>query len=776
VAASTADNVVPTASTPNTSWAARLYLLTCVPLLVALMVVVAGGWAQFAWYTTAGIVLVILLSAVWFTYLFRRYTARRLAELGRLCELIGSGTYSARSQLSGLGELSELAQRFNRMGEELAASYRTLDDRVAQRTRELSLINARMEESNVALQGEIAERARVVQALKESQAHMRAIFETALDAMVTVDGDGRIVEFNPAAERIFGYTASAVLGTQLADTLFSPPESEIQRRRINRYMPAGEGSFLGKRLEVSAKCADGRHVPVEMAMALTYLAAGPLLTVYLRDISERKQAEAQIKSLARFPDESPNPIVRVSDRGAILYANSAAAPVLQHWGVRIGQPLAGRWRHLVSECLQTKQPQDVELECGKQTFSLVAAPIPEANYVNFYGRDITENKRAQRAVLDSEALYHSLVDTLPMCVMRKDLGGHFTFANKLFLQTVDAPLSELVGRTDEDFYPPELAAKYRADDRRVIESSQLFHDVEVNQHPDGTRVFVEVLKTPVYDASGAVVGTQCMFWDVSARKLAEEAVQRTTAELERSNAELQQFAYAASHDLQEPLRKIRAFGDRLESKFGALLTDEGRDYLTRMVSASRRMQLLIDDLLALSRVMTKAEPFTAVDLNQVIQGVLSDLELPIREADASIQVGPLPVIDADPTQMRQLFQNLIGNALKFCPAGTPPRIEISANDSDSVSVEIRVQDHGIGFDEQYAERIFGAFQRLHTREEYPGTGMGLAICRKIVERHRGQITAQGQPGDGATFRITLPRRQQAAKPATESGAPGTARS
>jgi PAS domain S-box-containing protein len=249
-----------------------------------------------------------------------------------------------------------------------------------------------------------------------------------------------------------------------------------------------------------------------------------------------------------------------------------------------------------------------------------------------------------------------------------------------------------------------------------------------------------------------------------AQLLEDESRQRQ--ELARSNAELQDFAYIASHDLQEPLRKIQAFGNRLQAQFSATLGDRGQDYLERMHNAAERMQALINDLLSLSQVTTKAQPFAIVNLEQITREVLSDLELAIERTGGRVEVGALPTIEADPLQIRQLIQNLISNALKFHRAGVPPLIKISSQlfDVEQGVVEklvvthcqITIEDNGIGFDEKYLDRIFNVFQRLHNRSEYEGTGMGLAICRKVAERHGGTITAISNPGQGATFVVTLP--------------------
>ncbi len=263
-------------------------------------------------------------------------------------------------------------------------------------------------------------------------------------------------------------------------------------------------------------------------------------------------------------------------------------------------------------------------------------------------------------------------------------------------------------------------------------------------------------------------------------RLEERVLERTrelnelNVELERSNRELQDFAFVASHDLQEPLRKIQAFGDRLRTIQGPNFTDQGRDYLDRMHSAAGRMHTLINDLLTFSRVTTKAQPFAPTDLNRIAEDVVSDLEARIEDSGGAVEVGELPTIEADELQMRQLLQNLIANALKFRKQDLPPRVTISAeklasgpsDNGDSAIgdiVKIYVKDNGIGFDEKYLDRIFTPFQRLHGRNEYEGTGIGLAVCRKIVERHGGSLTAESKSGEGSTFIVTLPSTQSKEK-------------
>jgi len=251
-----------------------------------------------------------------------------------------------------------------------------------------------------------------------------------------------------------------------------------------------------------------------------------------------------------------------------------------------------------------------------------------------------------------------------------------------------------------------------------------------------------------------------------------QALLQYSEELQRSNRELEEFAFVASHDLQEPLRKIRAFGDRLQQKYSAQLGETGSDYVKRMQSASERMSALIDDLLSFSRVTTKQRPFVSVDLNEVMHRVMDDFDYSIEETGAQLHIDPLPIIDADAPQIAQVFMNLIANSLKFHLRNARPIITVTCeiNVASPVGDDSRAwcclhfSDQGIGFEAQYAERIFSLFQRLHGRDEYSGTGIGLALCRKIIERHGGAITAHSELGEGAIFTIYLPMTQTVMEP------------
>jgi PAS domain S-box-containing protein len=346
-----------------------------------------------------------------------------------------------------------------------------------------------------------------------------------------------------------------------------------------------------------------------------------------------------------------------------------------------------------------------------------------------------------------------------------DPEGRITFVNPTAARLMGRDVEKMVGLKEA-----ELFAAMPLDPAAPSAEISSGKPVEVLlTRADKSTFTADFMRSQILE-NDRVVGGVVLLKDVTERREAAEALEHKADELARSNAELEQFAFVASHDLQEPLRKIRAFGDRLNMKCAAVLPADGADYLARMQNAAARMQTLIADLLTFSRVISRTEPFVEVDLGQVTREVLSDLEVRVEKVGATVTVGELPKIQADPMQMRQLLQNLIGNALKFQSPGVKPQVQIAARQiqlSDEYSsgaeamCELTVKDNGIGFDEKYLEKIFAVFQRLHNRQEYEGTGIGLAVCRRIVDRHGGSITARSKPGTGATFVVQLPVKSPA---------------
>lgn len=376
-------------------------------------------------------------------------------------------------------------------------------------------------------------------------------------------------------------------------------------------------------------------------------------------------------------------------------------------------------------------------------------------------------------------LLRMVIDNLPDNIYAKDKTGRFILNNPAHAHDLGvASPADMKGKNDFDFFPPELAQQFFDDEQKIIQTGKPVINQEQFKKRgrfSNEKRWSMTSKVIWCDENGETLGTVGITRDIHEFKMAQEALRtseeklrESTAQLERSNRELQDFAYVASHDLQEPLRKIVVFGERLKEKAADRLEAETLDYLQRMQKAASRMQNLINDLLTFSRVTTKAQPFASVDLANIATDVVEDLEGRIEMTKGRVELGTLPTFDAEPLQMRQLLQNLIGNALKFRRPEIPPVVKIEARivsgvlpqaapDSPAQDLcELTVSDNGIGFEEKYLDRIFNVFQRLHTRNEYEGTGMGLAIARKIVVYHGGAITAKSKPDQGATFIVTLP--------------------
>ena len=351
-----------------------------------------------------------------------------------------------------------------------------------------------------------------------------------------------------------------------------------------------------------------------------------------------------------------------------------------------------------------------------------------------------------------------ILETMADALFVLDADGRIRVVNGAVTTLLGFHESELLGRSIDTLEPVDEDATISRTLAEITRRGPIRDQERIFRDRGGRHIDVSVSISPVSEEDverGAVVIAR----DIRERKRAEAELRSAMQHLEQSNRELEDFAHIASHDLQEPLRKIQAFGELLDSKHAAALPPQARDYIERMRAAAKRMQVLINDLLAFSRVATKGQPFVPVNLETVAREVAHDLELRTHEAGGHIDIGELPVIDADPLQMRQLLQNLAGNALKFQRDGVPPVVTISSA-VDGGKCRIRVTDNGIGFDEKYAERIFTMFERLHGRGKYEGTGIGLAICRRIAERHGGTIIARSTPGQGATFVVTLPVKQR----------------
>lgn len=367
-----------------------------------------------------------------------------------------------------------------------------------------------------------------------------------------------------------------------------------------------------------------------------------------------------------------------------------------------------------------------------------------------------------------EFIYRSFLDAVTVGMWVSDKDGHIQFFNQCWLNFTGRELiQELAHKwTGEEVHPDDWSACKKIYTTKFNSAEAFEHEYRLLRYDGEYRWFHEDVR-PYFTEGGDHRGFVATCIDITERK---QAILLANKELQVKNKELEQFAYVASHDLQEPLRKIQSFGELLKSRFSETLPEQAADYIERMHRSASRMRLLIDDLLTYSRISTRIKPYTKIDLNQELKHVISDLEIMIKENNAEIIAEELPEIYADPSQIRQLLMNLISNGIKYHRIDVSPvvnityRIDIRVNPAvDSIKevemVNLIISDNGIGLDEQYAHKIFEPFQRLHGRNEYEGSGIGLAICKKIIERHKGLFSVSSKQTTGAEFTATLPRYQ-----------------
>jgi len=364
-------------------------------------------------------------------------------------------------------------------------------------------------------------------------------------------------------------------------------------------------------------------------------------------------------------------------------------------------------------------------------------------------RDITARRQAEETRLRLAAIVESSDDA----IISKSLEGVITSWNAAAEQLFGYRAEEMLGQPILRLLPAERHAEEDMILARLRRGERIEHFETVRRTKAGRLVDVSVTISPLRDEGGRIVGASKIARDITERKRAEAERARLLTALQRSNAELQQFALVASHDLQEPLRMVTTYVQLLAERWQGRLAAEDEEFIGYAVEGAQRMKGLIDALLDFARVAAREKPFAPVDCTAVVQRALHTLQAVVRERQARIEVEPLPTVLGDEAQVGQVFQNLLSNALKFCP--TPPQIHLSAR-RDGAQWVFAVHDNGIGIAPHHAEQIFVLFRRLHTRQEYPGTGMGLAICKKIVERHGGRIWVESAPGQGSTFYFTLP--------------------
>ncbi|HET7365955.1 MAG TPA: PAS domain S-box protein [Burkholderiales bacterium] len=633
---------------------------------------------------------------------------------------------------------------------------------------------------------DVTERKNVEAALRDSEERYRRTFELAGSGLAHVDLDGRFMRVNRRLCEMFGYSAAELVGMLVKDLSHPGDRDAVDERR--RKLIAGELDTL--RLEKRYLRKDGMTVWMNVAIALERDAAGqPLYAIsVLDDITARKHAEEALREseerYRRTFELAGSGIAHIGLDRKFIRVNRRLCEILGYPGHElIG--MTGR---------QISHPEDLDV-INAQRKRLYAGEIDhvhvEKRYLrkdgstvwvafsmvlerNAEGRpayeiaifdDITERKNAERALRESEERFRSLTQLSSDWYWEQDETFALRFMSRRMAEKTGLDAAAFIGRKRWDQPALNLTDEDWARHRVQLERHEPFRDFEMERAnaTGGTR-WVSVTGEPVYDESGKFRGYRGVGSDVTERKRAEAELRRAhdelakkAEELQRSNAELEQFAYVASHDLQEPLRMVSSYTQLLAKRYKAELPADAQEFMHFTVDGAARMKQLIEDLLAYSRVGTKGKELVPVSLDAPLKRALTNLRAAIEESGASVSADALPTVDADEMQLAQVFQNLIGNALKF-RGKQAPRIHVGALEQAG-EWHISVADNGIGIEPQYFERIFMVFQRLHAMGEYPGTGIGLAICKKVAERHGGRIWVTSTPGAGSTFHFTLPKKE-----------------
>jgi PAS domain S-box-containing protein len=485
---------------------------------------------------------------------------------------------------------------------------------------------------------------------------------------------------------------------------------------------------------------------------------------------ERRLAEEKIRILSRAVEQSPGLIIITDLQGNIEYVNPKFTAVT---GYRLDDVSGKNVRSLKSDEMPDEEYSDVwevllaggewrgEFHGRKANGDLFwvftsISPIRDENDVTTHylaiGEDISERKQMEETLQRSIARYRGIFEGVQDAILVESLTGEILDVNERACEMFGYERQELLAKTVMEIVPEGQSAiiSYETDNQVVPEGP-----VEmVNIRSSGELFPVEM--TARLQKIGDDIVMLVVLRDITERKRVEQALQQSRLELERSNTELERFASVASHDLREPLRAVAGFANLLKKRFGGRLDEEANEYIEFILDGTSRMQELIDALLMYSRVGTQGKDFEPTNSEDVLKKAISNLAMAIEESEAVVSHDPLPVVNADCVQLEQLFQNLLGNAIKF-RSEERPKIHLGVKRKES-EWKFSVKDNGIGIDPKHAERIFVIFQRLHTREKYPGTGMGLAICKRIIERHGGRIWVESEAGKGSTFYFTLPNR------------------
>jgi len=614
---------------------------------------------------------------------------------------------------------------------------------------------------------------------KESGAKYRGLLEAAPDAMVVVNQEGDIVLLNVQAEKQFGYSRDELVGQKVKNII---PQGFAERLIADGTRTAAEAlaQQIGTGIELNGRRRDGSEFPIEIMLSPLESAEGILVTAAIRDISVRKGAEkhlAQMEGQYRgLLEAAPDAMVVVDQAGDIVLLNVQAEKQFGYLrdelvGQKVkniipqgfAERLIADGTRTAAEALAQQIGTGIELSGRRRDGSefpieIMLSPLESAEgiLVTAAIRDISVRKGAEKHLAQMEGRYRGLLEAAPDAMVVVNQAGNIVLLNVQAEIQFGYRRHELVGQKVKNIIPEGFAERLVADALRTTEDAllqQIGTGIELNgRHKNGAQFPIEIMLSPLESTEGILVTAAIR--DISNRKKAEANLLQKVEELNRSNVELGQFAYIASHDLQEPLRMVASYTQLLARRYKGRLDADADDFISFAVDGASRMQRLIQDLLAFSRVGTKGQELLDTSSEEAFQQALINLRGAMGDSGAVVTHDALPAVKADETQLVQLFQNLVGNGIKYQNPGIP-RVHVSAVKNGGEKWIFSVKDNGLGIDPQYFERIFGMFQRLHKREEFAGTGIGLAICKKIVERHGGNISVASEPGQGATFSFTL---------------------
>ena len=613
----------------------------------------------------------------------------------------------------------------------------------------------------------------VEEALRESEERYRMLLDGIEDyAIFMIDTRGRIISWNAGAERIKGYTASEIIGQHFS-RFFPPEEIESGRPQEVLLKAAANGRHEEQGMRVRK---DGSRFLASVTFTALRDQAGELrgFSEFSRDLSESKESEARYRGLL---EAAPDGMVVVNQAGEIVLLNVQAEKQFgYHRDELVGQQvkniipegfaerLIADGTRTAAEALAQQIGTGIELSGRRKDGSefpieIMLSPLESAAgiLVTAAIRDISVRRDAESHLVQMEGRYRGLLEAAPDAMVVVNQSGDIVLLNVQAEKQFGYRRDELVGQPVKNIIPEGFAERLIADGLRSAEEAlaqQIGMGIELTGlRKDGSEVPIEIMLSPLESDDGLLV-TAAIRNLTAIRKKANADLRKKVEELDRSNEELAQFAYIASHDLQEPLRMVASYTQLLSRRYKGKLDADADEFIAFAVDGANRMQRLIQDLLAYSQVGTKGTDLIDTSSEDALQQAVANLHGAIESGGAVVTHDPLPDVLADESQLIQLFQNLVGNGVKYQSGGVP-RIHISAVRNDENRWLFSVKDNGLGINSMYFDKIFGMFQRLHKRQEFAGTGIGLAICKKIVERHGGRISVESLLGQGSTFLFSL---------------------